>query len=197
VRRKASLLAAIDDGRSLRTDRGPNRLRKRDERFALASLRQLNDGLSRGHHLARFTERRDHRPIGVGDKGGVGGLVLRDLRVCFRSIKLRLSGVEPGFRLFVALRVCAQPVLHQHCIALLVCACLSQDRASGGNRVAPGGKGEPQIGFVDAHQRLATLDLLTYVHKPFDDLPGDTKPEIALYPRRDRAADDALHGASH
>jgi hypothetical protein len=107
VRRKASLLAATDTGGSLGTDRGPNRLRKRDEHFARASLRQLNDSLSRGHHLARFTERRDHHPIGVGDKGGVGRLVLCDLRVCFCCIELRLRGVERGFRLFVALRGCA------------------------------------------------------------------------------------------
>ena len=93
MRRKVSPLAAIDTGDSLGTDRGPKRLRKRYERFARASLRQVNDSLSRGHHLARFTKRRDHRPIGVGDKGGVGRLVFRDLRVYFRCVKLRLSRV--------------------------------------------------------------------------------------------------------
>ena len=60
-------------------------------------MRQLNDGLSRGNDLSRFSERRDDRSAGIGHQGGVGRFVLCDFRFRFRRIELRLSRSSAAF----------------------------------------------------------------------------------------------------
>jgi hypothetical protein len=49
-----------------------------------------------------------------------------------------------------------------------------------------------KVGLVDPHQRLTGFDLLPDIHKPFHDLTGDAKTEIALYARRNEACKGPL-----
>ena len=77
-------------------------------------------------------------------------------------------------------------------IALLIGARLNSDRARSDDRIALGGQGETQIGFVDAHEGLARLDLLADVHEPSDDLAGNAKAEIALHPGRNDTCEAAF-----
>jgi hypothetical protein len=53
-----------------------------------------------------------------------------------------------------------------------------------------------KVGFVDPHQRLTGFDLLPGIYKPFHDLTGNAKTEIALYPRPYDAR-EAASGSAH
>jgi hypothetical protein len=58
---------------------------------------------------------------------------------------------------------------------------LNERRSGCGNGVAFRCKRKTEINFVDPHQRLAGFDLVTNIHKPFQDLSGDSKAEVTFY----------------
>jgi len=72
-------------------------------------------------------------------------------------------------------------------VSRLVLRGLVRARRGGGNGLVAGAHGEPQIGGIDAHQRLAALDSLPGIDQARQDLAWNAETEIALHPCRDDA----------
>ena len=131
--------------------------------------------MSRRDNLSRFPKRRDNGSVRVGHEGGIRRFVFRNPRFRFCRRELRLSRVQRGLGLLIALRGRCNTTTNERGIALLVCAHLNCNRTRRDHRVTLGGQGETQIGFVDAHERLTGRDLLADIDEPLDDLAGDAK----------------------
>jgi hypothetical protein len=173
MRRRAPPIGPIQAGLGHRADRRPDRLGKRDHCFAGTGLGKPNHDLAGGDDLSRLAKRFNYRSIRVRHQHGIGRLVLGELR---------LGGIRCGFRLVIALS--GDPsFVEQMGVSLFVRLQLNDRCASRGNGVALGREGKAKVRLVDPHQRLAGSDLLTDIHKPFHDLAGDAKAEIALDPR--------------
>src|SRR5204863_7058960 len=69
---------------------------------------------------------------------------------------------------------------------------LPRARPGGGNRLLLRARGEPQVRGIDAHERLAALDRLPGIDEAFQNLPGHTKPQVALYTGRDDTGERTL-----
>jgi hypothetical protein len=108
---------------------------------------------------------------------------------------LGLGGIQRGLRLLVALSG-SPSVAHQPGVSLFIRFGLNERCARCGNGVALRCDRKAKVGFVDPHQRLTGFDLLTGIHKPFHDLAGDAKTEVALHPRPYDAR-EAAFGSGH
>ena len=74
---------------------------------------------------------------------------------------------------------------HEPCIAVarFIFSRLSHPRPGGGHGLLLRLRSQLEIDRVDAHQGLAALDGLPCIHQPLQNLAGDAKSEVALYPR--------------
>jgi len=52
--------------------------------------------------------------------------------------------------------------------------------------------GQPQVRGINAHERLAASDGLPRINQAFQDLPGDSEPQVALHAGRDDAGERTL-----
>src|SRR4051812_35557826 len=126
-------ICPIDAGLGHRADRWPDRLGKRDHRFARAGLRDPNDRLAGRDDLPGLRKRFDYRSVGVGQQDGVGRLVLGYPRFGFGGGELRLGCVRRGLRLLVTLPG-SPSVAHQAGVSPFIrvhlnerCACTSKE----------------------------------------------------------------------
>ena len=69
---------------------------------------------------------------------------------------------------------------------------LVRARPCGGNGLLVRAHGQPQVGGIDTHEQLAALDGLPGINQAFQDLPGDSKPQVALHAGRDDAGEGTL-----
>jgi hypothetical protein len=129
--------------------------------------------------LPGLAERFDHRSVCIRYQDRVGRLVLGDPRISFSSGELRLGRIQRGLRLLVALSG-SPSVAHELGVSLFIRFGLNDGCAHCGNGVALCSDREAKVGFVDPHQRLTGFDLLTGIEKPFHDLAGNAKTEVAL-----------------
>jgi hypothetical protein len=56
------------------------------------------------------------------------------------------------------------------------------------------GDRKSQIGTIDAHQRLPSMDEYAGVHQTLDDFTGYSEAQIALYPRSNHIGEGELRG---
>ena len=145
--------------------------------------------------MSGLAKRFDHRSVRVRYQDRIGRLVLGDPRISFGGGELRLGRIQRGLRLLVALSG-SPSVAHQLGVSLFIRFGLNDGCARCGNGVALRRERKAKVGFVDPHQRLTGFDLLTGIHKPFHDLAGDAKAEVALHSRPDDAR-EAAFGSGH
>ena len=187
----AAPIAPIQARLGHRADRRTDGFGKRDDRFARTGLCQPNDRLAGGDYLSRLAKRLGDRSVGIRHQDGIGRLILGYPGFGFGRGELRVGCVRRGLRLLVPLSGCP-PVVYQVGVSPLIRIRLNNGCTSCGNGVALRGKPKAEVGFVDPHQRLPGFYLLADVHKPFDDLAGDAKTEIAFHPRAYGAGETAF-----
>src|SRR5437867_2876080 len=77
-------------------------------------------------------------------------------------------------------------------VSHLVLRGLVRARPCGGNGFLVRAHGESQVRGIDTHERLAASDGLPRINQAFQDLPGDSEPQVALHAGRDDAGKRTL-----
>ena len=124
-----------------------------------------------------------HGPVGVSEQPRVSSLVSRDIGLRFSGRQLRFRAV--GGRLGLIISLPRDPTVGRKlAIPRFVGPCLGSQRARRRDRVFLGGQREVEILRVEAHERLAGVNLLADIDEALDHLARNAKAEIALYARR-------------
>lgn len=145
--------------------------------------------------MSGLAKRLHDGAVRIRHQDGVSCLVLGDPRFGFGGGELRFGCIRCGLRLLVALPG-GPSIIDEVGVSPLIRIRLNDGCARCGDGVALRRKRKTQIGFVDPHQRLPGFDLLTDIHKSFDDLTGDAKAKVAFHPRAYGARETAF-GSAH
>ena len=144
---------------------------------------QLHDRLASCHHLPGFGQGLDDSAIGVCEQQRISGFVSRDIGLGRRGRQLRGRRVEGGLGLLVSLPT--RPAGGgELAIAHLVTPSLDGRGARCRDGVFLGGQREVEILRIEAHERLAGVNLLADIDEALDHLARNAKTEIALDTRR-------------
>ncbi len=154
-------------------------------------MRHTDDNLTGTDDLARLRQGVHHHAVRVGEQDRIAGFVARNVRLRLGRLELRLGRLGGGLDLVVG-RGRHGTGRDEIAIACLVLRGLARAGRGGGHGLVMGAGGEPQVGGVDAHQRLAALDGLPGIDLALQDLAGNTKTQVALHPRRDDAGEGTL-----
>ncbi|MNT17186.1 hypothetical protein D3C72_1523240 [compost metagenome] len=134
------------------------------DRFALPCPRQSNHGLSRADNLSGLGERLHHHAVGIRKQHritrSIAGYI--SLRVC--SAELCFCRIGCGFDLVIG-RCRNSACGNQIAVSRLVICCLLGSGPSGYDRLLLCSRLQPQVDWVEAHERLTTFNGLTGVNQ--------------------------------
>ena len=160
-------------------------------RFAAPGMRHTDDNLTGTDDLARLRQGLHHHAVRVGEQDRVAGFVAGNVGLGLGRIELRPCRLGGRLDLVVG-RGRYRTRRDEVAVSRLVLRGLARARRGGGNGLVVGARGEPQVGGVDAHERLAALDGLPGIDQALQDLAGNAETQVALHPRRNDAGERTL-----
>ena len=154
-------------------------------------MRHTHDDLAGSDDLPWLRQRLDHHAVRVREQDSVARLVAGNVGLSLGRIEFRSCRLGGSLDLVVG-RCRNRTRGHQVAVSRLVRRRLARPRLGSGNRLLLRARGEPQVRGIDAHERLAALDRLPGVDQAFQNLPGHTKPQVALHTGRDDTGERTL-----
>ena len=154
-------------------------------------MRHTHDGLASTDDLARLRQSLDYHAIRVREQNSVARFIVGNAGLGFGRIQLRSCRLGGSLDL-VKSRRRNKTRGDQAAVSRLVIRSLARACLGGGNGLVVRAHGEPQVRRIDTHERLAALDGLPGIDQAFQDLPGDSEPQVALHAGRDDSGERTL-----
>ena len=162
-----------------------------DDRLAASGMRHTHDDLAGSDDLARLRQSLDHHAVRISKQDSVARLVAGNVGLGFGRIELRSCRLGGSLDLVIG-RCRNRARGDEVAVSRLVIRGLARARLGGGNGLLVRAHGEPQVRGIDTHERLAALDGLPGINQAFQDLPGDSEPQVALHAGRDDSGERTL-----
>ena len=154
-------------------------------------MRHTHDDLAGSDDLPRLRQRLDHHAVRISKQDSVARFVAGNVGLGFGRIEFRSCRFGGSLGL-VIFRCRNRARGDEVAVSHLVLRSLARARPCGGNGLLVRAHGEPQVRGIDAHERLAALDRLPGIDQAFQDLPGNSEPQVALHAGRDDAGERTL-----
>ncbi len=150
-----------------------------------------HDDLAGSNDLSRLRQGFDHHAVRIGQQDRIARLVAGNGRLGLGCIELGPCRLGVRLNLLVGRfrnRTCGDEGL----VSRFLLRGLAHARLGGGNSLLLCLQREPQVLGIDTYERLAAPDVLAGIDRAFQNLSGNSEPEIALHAGRDDPGEGTL-----
>ena len=150
-----------------------------------------HDDLTRSNDLPRLCQGFDHHAVRIGQQDRIARLVAGNGRLGLGCIELGSCRLGVRLNLLVG-RFRNRTRGDEGLVSRFLLRGLAHACLGGGNSLFLCLQRERQILGIDTHERLAAPDVLAGIDQAFQNLPGDSEPQVALHAGRDDAGEGTL-----